>query len=101
MDEGDVEGYQADIGPSWWGKLYEEHGRGMLWNKSGRDFLNKGEWNLYEIEALGSRIRTWLNGNLCVDLDDPEGAREGIFALQMHSGQAMEIRFRNLKLEVK
>ena len=23
---GDVRGYQADIGPGWWGKLYEEHG---------------------------------------------------------------------------
>src|SRR5262249_50323241 len=27
---GDVKGYQADVGAGWWGKLYEEHGRGLL-----------------------------------------------------------------------
>jgi hypothetical protein len=37
----------------------------------------------------------------CVDLDDPPGARRGIFALQLHSGGPMEIRFKDLKLEVK
>ena len=28
--DGEVSGLQADIGPGWWGKLYEEHGRGLL-----------------------------------------------------------------------
>lgn len=101
LDGGDVAGYQADIGPSWWGKLYEEHLRGMLWDKSGREHLKPGEWNLYEIEAIGSRIRTWLNGQPCVDLDDPSGSREGIIALQIHSGGPMDVRFRNLRLEVR
>lgn len=101
MESGEVAGYQADIGPGWWGKLYEEHGRNLLWKKSGKEHVNAGEWNLYRIEAIGSRIRTWINGHLCVDLDDPEGSREGIIALQLHSGRATEIRFRNLVLEVK
>ena len=53
-----------------------------------------------EIEARGHHIRTWLNGKLCVDLDDPEGALRGIVALQLHSGEPMEVHFRDLKLEV-
>ncbi|MBX3420278.1 MAG: DUF1080 domain-containing protein [Pirellulaceae bacterium] len=101
LPENDVAGYQADIGAGWWGKLYEEHGRQILWKQGGEQFLKSGQWNTYEIEAIGSHVRTWLNGNLCVDLDDPAGSREGIFALQVHSGSATEVRFRNLKLEVK
>ena len=98
--DGSVHGYQADIGAGWWGKLYEEHGRKLLWDESGEQHLRPGEWNRYEIEAQGSRIRTFLNGNLCVDLDDPDGPRRGIFALQLHSGGPAEVRFRNLQLKI-
>jgi hypothetical protein len=35
-----------------------------------------------------------------VDLDDPRGARRGIVAFQLHSGGAMEVRFKDLKLEL-
>jgi putative membrane-bound dehydrogenase-like protein len=95
----EVEGYQADIGPGWWGKLYEEHGRGLLWTKSGESAVKPGEWNSYEIVAQGSRIRTFINGQPCVDLDDPSGARRGIVAFQLHSGGPTEVRFKGLKLE--
>jgi putative membrane-bound dehydrogenase-like protein len=97
----EVFGYQADIGPDWWGKLYEENGRALLWDKPGEQHVKNGDWNRYEIEAAGSRIRTWINGQPCVDLDDPDGRRRGIFALQLHSGGPTEVRFRNLQLEVK
>jgi len=95
----DVKGYQADIGAGWWGKLYEEHGRALLWKEPGDKFVKVDDWNEYKIEAIGSRIRTWVNGNLCVDLDDPKGARSGILALQIHSGGPMEVRIRDLRLE--
>jgi hypothetical protein len=62
--------------------------------------VKTGDWNEYKIVARGSRIQTWLNGKPCVDLDDPEGARRGQFALQIHAGGPMEVRFRNIKLEV-
>ena len=97
----EMKGYQADIGPGWWGKLYEENGRAILSDRSGEPYLKKGDWNHYEIEAIGSHIRTWLNGQLCVDLNDPPGKTRGQFALQLHSGDPTEVRFRNLKLEVK
>jgi putative heme-binding domain-containing protein len=96
----EVRGYQADIGVDWWGKLYEEHGRELLWDKPGDQHVKPGEWNRYEVHAVDSRIKTFINGELCVDLDDPQGQRRGIFALQLHSGGQTEVRFRNLKLEV-
>lgn len=101
QDHGDVSGYQADIGKGWWGKLYEEHGRALLWDKSATLLVKENEWNDYRIVAQGSKIQTYLNGQLCVDLDDPDGARRGIIALQIHSGAAMEVRFRGLELEVR
>ncbi|MCI0642343.1 MAG: DUF1080 domain-containing protein, partial [Gemmataceae bacterium] len=97
---GDVKGLQADIGAGWWGKLYEEHGRGLLWQKSGEDFVKTNEWNDYEIVAQGSKVKTYLNGKLSVDLDDAKIARRGIFALQLHSGGPMEVRFKELRLEL-
>ncbi len=97
--DGLVKGYQADIGPGWWGKLYEEHGRGLLATKSGESFLKPG-WNTYEIQAIGSKIKTWLNGQLCVDLEDIGGARRGIFALQLHSGGPTEVRYKDFQIEL-
>jgi putative membrane-bound dehydrogenase-like protein len=108
-----AKGYQADIGVGWWGKLYEEHGRELLWEKSGESHVKPGEWNHYEVLAVGSRIRTWINGQPCVDLDDPfpahplgdgRGAglplRRGILAFQLHSGGPTDVRFRSLKLSL-
>jgi len=100
LPNGHMKGYQADIGKGWWGKLYEEEGRGLLWDKSGEEHLKVGEWNRYEIEARGDRIRTWLNRQRCVDLTDPPGARSGQTGFQLHSGEATEIRIRNIELEL-
>jgi putative membrane-bound dehydrogenase-like protein len=97
---GDVKGYQADAGQGWWGKLYEEHGRALLTKNDGDQFVKKDDWNDYVIEAKGSKIKTWINGNLCVDIDDPKGATKGIVAFQIHSGGPMEVRFKEVKLEV-
>jgi putative membrane-bound dehydrogenase-like protein len=97
---GDVKGYQADIGQGWWGKLYEEHGRALLTKNDGDQFVKKDDWNEYVIEARGSVIKTFINGNACVNLDDPKGAKKGIIAFQIHSGGPMEVRFKDVKLEV-
>jgi hypothetical protein len=101
----EMRGCQVDMGQGWWGKLYEESGRGLLWPPKGQQksydqFVNKGEWNTYEILAVGNKIRTALNGNLCVDLEDDKIAKSGVIALQVHSGGPMEVRFKDLELEV-
>jgi putative heme-binding domain-containing protein len=100
LPNGEVRGYQADIGAGWWGKLYEEQGRGTLWDKSGEADVKKEDWNSYEIVAIGSKIRTYINGHLCVDLDDPKGPTAGIIALQLHAGGPMEVRFKEFHIEL-
>jgi putative membrane-bound dehydrogenase-like protein len=99
LPNGEVKGPQADVGLGWWGKLYEENGRGVLWDKSGEKHVKADDWNDYEIVAEGSRVRTWINGQPCADLDDKALSRRGLFALQIHSGGPMEVRFKEIKLE--
>ncbi|NOT31711.1 MAG: DUF1080 domain-containing protein, partial [Planctomycetes bacterium] len=99
LEDGEVGGYQADIGPGWWGKLYEEHGRGLVVERGAATVVSDG-WNRYVIECQGARVRTWLNDEPCVDLEDDAGARAGIVALQVHSGGPTEVRFRDLRLEL-
>ena len=96
--DGSVHGYQADVGPGWWGKLYEEHGREVLGEGDGASAVRRGEWNTYEIVAVGQRVRLTLNDTVTVELDDPGGARRGYVALQLHSGGPTEVRFRNFEL---
>ncbi len=98
--DGEVSGYQADIGAGWWGKLYEEHGRKLLSDRSGEQYVRPGDWNRYEILAHGHHIQTRINGNLCVNLHDPEGEHRGIIAIQLHSGGKTEVRLRNMELEI-
>ena len=100
LPDGEMRGPQADAGAGWWGKLYEENGRGLLWKESGEKHVVPGGWNEYVVEARGGRVRTWINGKPCVDLDDPKVSRRGVFGLQMHSGGPLEVRFKDIKLEV-
>jgi putative heme-binding domain-containing protein len=101
LPDGEMKGPQADVGLGWWGKLYEESGRGVLSdNKATEKVVKVDDWNEYVIIAEGSRVKTYLNGELCVDVDDPKISRRGIFGLQIHSGGPMEVRFKDIKLEV-
>jgi len=95
---GAVAGYQADVGPGWWGTLYEAQGRGLLAEARAPGAVRPGEWNRYVIEARRERVRSWINGELQVDFEDPEGAGSGRLALQLHSGAPTEVRFRGLEL---
>ena len=96
----EMKGYQADIGQGWWGKLYHESGRGLLWDKDPpAGTVKKEDWNTYEILAVGHKIRTAVNGKTCVDFDDPQGELEGVIAVQVHSGGPTEVRFKDFELE--
>ena len=105
IEGGEARGCQADAGAGWWGKLYEESARGLLFPKKGEafdgdKFIKKEDWNTYEIVVVGNRIRTAINGNLCTELDDDKIAPKGRIGLQVHSGGPMEVRFRNFQLEL-
>ncbi|HEV8543471.1 MAG TPA: family 16 glycoside hydrolase, partial [Verrucomicrobiae bacterium] len=100
LSDGEVKGCQADVGAGWWGKLYEEQGRGLLWDKSGEQYVKPDDWNTYEVLAVGSQIRTAINGHLCVDLDDPKAAAQGVVAFQLHAGGPLEVRYKDIEIEV-
>ena len=98
-EDGHAKGYQADVGQGWWGKLYHEHGRGLLdKNEAGNQAVKPGEFNRYEILAVGDNIWTAINGKLCTALHDPKGEREGRIALQIHSGPQIKVEYKSLKL---
>jgi hypothetical protein len=102
VDEGgQAQGYQADVGETWWGKLYHEHGRGLLDPvETAEAAVKPGDWNRYEILAVGPAIWTAINGTLGVSyLDLNENAeRTGQIAVQLHSGPPMTARYRIVKL---
>ncbi len=90
----------SDIGPGWWGKFSEENDRGLLGPKSGELAIKPGKWNFYEIEAVGGKVRTFLNGKLRVDLDDPARAGRGVFTFQLHEEGPTEVQFKDIRLDV-
>ena len=93
---GQAVGYQADVGAGVWGKLYHEHGRGKLdWNDNAAGAVKPGEWNRYEILAVGHKIWTAINGKLCVALEDPKGELSGKISFQVHGGPAQTVLYRN------
>lgn len=107
---GVVHGYQAEIDPSpraWSGGIYDEQRRQWLYalgrNDAARKAFRSGDWNHYRIEAIGNRLRTWVNGVPAGDVVDDMDAR-GFLAFQVHSvsdavaARNPEVRFRNVKI---
>lgn len=101
IEGGEMRGPQADVGKGWWGKLYEESGRGLLVKEGGEKFVKENEWNDYVVEAIGPKVKIWINGELVCDYTDDKLAKRGQIAVQVHSGGPTEVRFKDVKLEVK
>lgn len=106
--KGVVFGYQAEIDPSkrgWSGGIYDEQRRQWLYtlgrNDAARQTFRSGDWNHYRVEAIGNRLRTWLNGVPAADVVDDVDAR-GFIAFQVHAiadaSRAPEVRFRNVRI---
>lgn len=100
----EMSGYQADIGEGYWGSLYDESRRNKTLapaSKRALDKLNKDGWNHYMIRAFGDRIVVYLNEAVSVDYreTDPEIAREGLIALQVHGGEPMEVHFKDIQIQ--
>ncbi len=101
-----VIGYQADITEkTHFGMLYEEGKRGFMeyWGalteeqrKAVFDAAKPTDWNQYEITCQGDHIKMVLNGHVVCDINDPTGAKNGIIALQLHAGDQMEVRFKDI-----
>ncbi len=98
-------GYQADIGPGWWGDLYDESRRRVTLVEADHAIidriLNKDGWNDYEVHAEGQRIRLSVNDTVTAELteEDSEIPASGRIAVQIHSGPPLEVRFRDVRLK--
>jgi hypothetical protein len=108
--KGVVFGYQAEIDPSarrWSGGLYDEQRRQWLYtlgrNEAARKTFRSGDWNHYRVEAIGNRLRTWINGVPATDVVDDVDTR-GFIAFQVHAipdadaAQHPEVRFKSVRM---
>jgi len=98
-EEGRMAGHQADMGDTCWGSLYEERLRGVLvpYNKElVESILKKDDWNEYQIVAVDDYYMLLVNGVVTAEIYDPDGAKKGLFGLQLHGGPPQEVAFRNL-----
>lgn len=106
---GQVHGYQCEIDPSdrgWTAGIYDEGRRGWLANLAHNDAarfaFKQGDWNKVRIEAIGTRLRTFLNGVAAADLED-DLTPKGFIALQVHGVKdafvGLEIRWRNIRIQ--
>ena len=89
-NNGRVHGYQYEIDPSpraWSAGIYDEGRRGWIYpmdkNPASKVAFKAGEWNKLRIEAIGTSLRTWLNGIPCANVLDNTTAT-GFIALQVH-----------------
>lgn len=103
---GRVHGYQVEIDPSaraWSAGIYDEAGRGWLYelrnNEAARKAFKHGEWNKYHIEAIGSSIKTWINGVPASNLEDSK-IPKGFIALQVHGMKegGVEVKWKNIRI---
>ncbi len=115
-----MEGPQIDInppGPEDTGKLWNEGPGPHRWLShepiKGFKFYyaDQGDgWNDMEITATGTRIKSVLNGVTVVDYDgagvlDDELHRklnvglQGMIGLQIHSGQELKLRFKDIRIK--
>ena len=112
-NKGRVHGYQVecagnDFGFS--GGVYDEARRGWLYhtanNHEARAAFKVGSWNQYRVEAIGSRIRTWVNGVPAADFVDNMDS-EGFVALQVHSisrnspHAGLKVKWRNIRIRTE
>jgi hypothetical protein len=117
---GRVHGYQVEIDPDpakarWWtGGIYDEARRNWMWvgpfggktndfTRQGRAAFKTNDWNRLRVEAVGSSIKTFLNGVLRADLNDSLTPK-GFVGLQVHSIRdradmvGARVQFRNIRL---
>ena len=110
FENGRVHGYQTDVDPSprqWSGSIYEEAQRGWFYtgelHPAAKALYKFGEWNHYRVEAIGPRLRVWVNDGAAADVIDA-ATKEGFIGLQVHSINSPEeagrtVSWRNLTVE--
>ena len=98
-----IDGWQVEISPPGMntGGIYESYGREWLITPDPKkENLNYGDWNSMKIMVNGDNVKTWLNGIEMITLNDEIiGQGKGSIALQIHAGDDVKVRWRNINLE--
>jgi hypothetical protein len=100
-NNGDVVGYQADIGNGYWGDLYDEHRRGTLIKGDSSilpQLLNDAGWNSYVIRVKNNFHELYINGIKTLEYveTDRKIPSKGIIALQIHGGGIAKVEFKDI-----
>ena len=105
LPNGIVAGYQIDCGKGWFGKIYDEHRRRLIYpTPIDEETLLKGidtfGWNEYRILAEGPRIQVWINEIKATDYteENPDIPLEGVIALQIHKGGHVTVQFKDVTI---
>jgi len=97
----EARGYQVDLGPAYYGCLYDELRRSrMLAWANPKQMIETGQWIAYRIRCEGPRIRIWVNGTQTVDYTEQESgiATSGAVGLQSHANRPNETWYRNIRI---
>lgn len=110
---GRVHGYQVEVDPSpraFSAGIYDEGRRKWLYtldgNEAAQKAFKKEDWNHYRVEAIGSTIKTWINGVPASYLIDDYN-KSGFIAMQVHSIapkpelEGQEIKWRKVRIITK
>ena len=116
-----VTGYQCDVvanQPEYNGMLYEEKGRRIL-SHTGEKVIVDGkgqpwvvgkmpvkefapdQWHEYRVLVRGNHHQHWIDGHPTadlLDLDEKGRALEGVLAVQVHVGPAMQIQLKDFRI---
>jgi hypothetical protein len=118
---GRVHGYQVEIdmepaNKRWWtAGIYDESRRGWLYpgslggdkktfTEAGAKLSKHGEWNHLKVEAQGTSIRTWLNGEPRASIHDILTLK-GFIGLQVHGvgkdkeKENLKVQFHNIRIK--
>jgi hypothetical protein len=55
-----------------------------------------GEWNIMIVEAIEGKVTVWLNGTIMAKLTDAKHLHAGKLGVQLHAGEATEVKLRNI-----
>lgn len=97
-------GYQADIGPKYWGSLYDESRRNKTLvlpdSIAMARLVRTNDWNDYEIRCEDRHIQIFLNGKPTVDYTEADQSlpQTGLIGLQIHGGGKAEVAYKDIVL---
>ncbi len=104
IENGNMVGYQADIGKGYWGDIYDEHRRGKLVGgnlNTLKHILNEDGWNSYIIRCQGNRHVTYINGVKTAEYieKDSKIPNRGVIGIQLHSGGNAKVEFKHITIQ--